>query len=185
MPGHLLILTHSQLSRHPRLYSVTAGQQNASGSAKDQPAVSICRQAALLFVGLSLAAQEPGKPVENVADYYSLEKEAAIGRQLALETQRRTEAINDPGVEEYVKRLGLRISARMPEAKFPFTFSVITDDPCPSLHEPLAIPGGYIFVPAALLIEVHDEAEFAGMLAHLWSMSPNARRRVWPLAANW
>jgi predicted Zn-dependent protease len=142
--------------------------------------MSVCRQAALLFFGISLAAQEPGKPVENVVNSYSLEKEAALGRQMAFETQQRTVAINDPDVEDYVKRLGLRISAQIPDAKFPYTFSVITDDSCPSLHEPLALPGGYVFVPAALIVEAHDEAEFASMLAH--SMEHVAQRQATRLA---
>jgi predicted Zn-dependent protease len=50
--------------------------------------------------------------------------------------------------------------------KFPFTFSVIADDPCSTIHEPAALPGGYIFVPAALFLAAQDEAEFAGMLTH-------------------
>src|SRR4029079_7592907 len=41
------------------------------------------------------------------------------------------------------------------------------EDPCASLkHEPTALPGGYVFVPAALLGASESEGEFAGMLAH-------------------
>jgi predicted Zn-dependent protease len=36
----------------------------------------------------------------------------------------------------------------------------------PQIHEPAALPGGYVFVPAALFLAAQDEAEFAGMLAH-------------------
>jgi len=63
----------------------------------------------------------------------------------------------------------------------PFHFSVMKDDPCPATHEPVALPGGYIFLPAALFLEAHDEAEFAGMLAH--SMEHIARRHVTRLAS--
>lgn len=34
------------------------------------------------------------------------------------------------------------------------------------MHEPVALPGGYVFVPAALFLAAQDEAELAGMLAH-------------------
>src|SRR5262249_7330236 len=47
-----------------------------------------------------------------------------------------------------------------------FTFSMVGEDPCPTVHEPVALPGGYVFVPAALFLAAQDEAEFAGMLAH-------------------
>jgi predicted Zn-dependent protease len=35
-----------------------------------------------------------------------------------------------------------------------------------SVHEPAALPGGYIFVPASLILSTQTEAELAGMLAH-------------------
>lgn len=34
------------------------------------------------------------------------------------------------------------------------------------MHEPIAFPGGFIFVPARLILAAQDEDEFAGMLAH-------------------
>lgn len=54
----------------------------------------------------------------------------------------------------------------MPQATASFTFSVIAEDACSTMHEPSALPGGYVFVPAALFLAAQDEAEFAGMLAH-------------------
>ena len=46
------------------------------------------------------------------------------------------------------------------------TFAVIAEDRGGYTHEPLAYPGGRIFVPAPLILAAGDEAEFAGMLAH-------------------
>jgi predicted Zn-dependent protease len=60
------------------------------------------------------------------------------------------------------------------DAGFPFVFTVTADDNCRVAHEPAALPGGYIFVPAGLLLAAGDEAEFAGMLAH--SMEHVAQR---------
>jgi predicted Zn-dependent protease len=37
--------------------------------------------------------------------------------------------------------------------------------PANPLNEPRVLPGGYVFVPLALLQTAKDEAEFAGMLA--------------------
>jgi beta-barrel assembly-enhancing protease len=121
---------------------------------------------ALVLASLPLIAQQPGKPAESGVNSNSLEKEAALRRQMAAETQRRTTTINSSSIQDYVDGLGRRISAQIPDAKFPFTFSVVADDPCSTTHEPGALPGGYVFIPAALFVEARDEAEFAGMLAH-------------------
>jgi predicted Zn-dependent protease len=96
---------------------------------------------------------------------YSLEKEAALGKQLAAEVRQMTTPIQSPTVQNHVDRLGQRLAAHA-GAMFPFTFSVIAEDPCHMLHEPLALPGGYVFVPAALFLTARDEFEFAGMMAH-------------------
>jgi predicted Zn-dependent protease len=122
--------------------------------------------AVLMLAGRSLCAQQPPRPAPNGVNFYSLEKEAALGKQMAEEFRRHTAPVESPAVQDYVARLGQRIAAQVPDAKFPFTFSVIADDPCPTVHEPAALPGGYIFVPAALIAAALDEGEFAGMLAH-------------------
>ncbi len=96
----------------------------------------------------------------------SLEKEAALGRHLADEIRQHTTRLNSPGVEDYVNRAGQRLTPHIRGAEYPFVFSVIVDDPCGLIHEPEALPGGYVFVPAALLLAAQDEGEFAGMLAH-------------------
>ncbi|HWF10806.1 MAG TPA: M48 family metalloprotease [Bryobacteraceae bacterium] len=125
----------------------------------------VCRGIVLLLFGISLNAQ-----IDRVADdrtnFYSLQKEAALGSQMASELRRRTTSIEDSGIREYVDRLGQRLAMEMPDAKFSFQFTVIADDPCPTTHEPASLPGGYVFVPAPLLVAAHSEAEFAGMMAH-------------------
>jgi predicted Zn-dependent protease len=96
---------------------------------------------------------------------YGLEKEAALGNQLAADFRRRTIPIDSPILQSYLDRVGQKIAAYMPDAKFAFTFSVIADETC-RIHEPTAMPGGYIFVPIGLFVAVQEEDEFAGMLAH-------------------
>jgi len=122
-----------------------------------------------MLAGLSLAAQAPLGPAEKGANSYSLQKEAALGRQLAADFRQRTTSIDSPAVHNHLDRLGHRIAAELRDAKLPFTFSVVADDPCRTIHEPAALPGGYVFVPGALFVETRNEAEFAGMLAHAMS----------------
>ncbi len=116
------------------------------------------RFAVLMLACASLSAQQ--------APEYSLEKEAALGERLAAEFRQRSAPLGSPAVQQYVDRLGRRILAQVADAKFAFTFSMIAEDPCRTLHEPVALPGGYVFVPAALVVAVRHEAELAGMLAH-------------------
>jgi predicted Zn-dependent protease len=59
-----------------------------------------------------------------------------------------------------------QLAAALPDQTFHFTFTLVTDDLDGSTHEPKALPGGYIFVPAKLLLAAENEAEVAGMLAH-------------------
>jgi predicted Zn-dependent protease len=117
----------------------------------------------VMISGALLPGQEPlGSSSDNV---YSLEKEAALGKQLAGEIRHRSTPIDNPVILDYLERLGRRIAAQISNARFPFTFSVIVEDRC-GTHEPAALPGGYLFVPAALFTAAEDEAEFAGMVAH-------------------
>jgi beta-barrel assembly-enhancing protease len=122
--------------------------------------------AVLVLVSVSLNAQQPDRVAEDRSNSYSLAAEAALGRQMASELRRRTTAVEDSSIEAYVNRLGSKLAMEMPAARFSFQFNVVADDPCEITHEPASLPGGYVFVPASLLVATHNEAEFAGMLAH-------------------
>lgn len=92
---------------------------------------------------------------------YSIEKEMAIGKQLAGEVQRQAKLIDDPIITEYVNRLGQNL-ARNSDAKVPFTFQVIDDA---SLNA-FALPGGFVFVNTGLLTAAETESEMASAMAH-------------------
>src|ERR1700683_5283554 len=92
---------------------------------------------------------------------YSLEKEIAMGKQLAGEVQRQAKLMDDPIITEYVNRVGQNL-ARNSDAKVPFTFQVIDD---PTLNA-FALPGGFIFVNTGLMTAAATEAEIASPMAH-------------------
>jgi predicted Zn-dependent protease len=119
-------------------------------------AILVYGNAISVLAGLPLFAQNQA----------TVEKQAALGRQLAADFRQHTTAIASPRVQDYVENLGRDLASQMPASPFSFTFSVIAEDPCPALHEPYALPGGYVFVSAALFSAAQDGAEFAGMLAH-------------------
>ncbi len=118
----------------------------------------------LLLSSLTVVAQD--QQVGQGPNSYSRAREAALGASLAQRVQRTATPLNSPAALEYVQRLGAKLAAQLPEARFSYTFAVTASDQSNVLHEPLSLVGGYIFVPANLLLAAQDEAEFAGMLAH-------------------
>jgi len=99
--------------------------------------------------------------VSGKVNFYSLEKEIALGKQLAQQVERQSKIINDPVVSEYVNRIGQNL-VRNSDAKVPFTIKVIED---PTVNA-FALPGGFFFVDSGLILKAETEAELAGVMAH-------------------
>ncbi len=94
-------------------------------------------------------------------DFYSLEKEARLGRELAAQVDHDAKFITDPVITEYVNRVGQNIALRS-DAKTPFTIKVIDS---PDVNA-FALPGGFLYVNSGLLLAADNEAELAGVMAH-------------------
>jgi predicted Zn-dependent protease len=94
-------------------------------------------------------------------NFYSLEKEIALGKQLAQEVERQAKVMDDPIVAEYVNRLGQNL-VRNSDAKVPFTIKVIQSEEVNAF----ALPGGFFFVNSGLILKADNEAELAGVMAH-------------------
>ncbi len=100
----------------------------------------------------------------NVAckvNFYSIEKEIALGKGLAQEVERQSKVVNDPVIAEYVNRLGQNL-VRNSDAKVPFTIKVIDGEEVNAF----ALPGGFFFVYSGLILKADSEAELAGVMAH-------------------
>jgi beta-barrel assembly-enhancing protease len=94
-------------------------------------------------------------------DFYSLEKEIALGKQLAQEVDKSAKFIDDPVVDEYVNRIGQNL-VRNSDARVPFTIKVIDSDTVNAF----ALPGGFFYVNSGLITHADEEAELAGVMAH-------------------
>lgn len=57
-------------------------------------------------------------------NFYSLEKEIALGKQMAQEVERQAKIIDDPVIAEYINRVGQNL-VRNSDAKVPFTIKVL------------------------------------------------------------
>ena len=94
-------------------------------------------------------------------NFYSLEKEIALGKQLAQEVERSSKMIDDPVVTEYVNRVGQNL-VRNSDARVPFTIKVIDSDEVNAF----ALPGGFFYVNSGLILRAQEESELAGVMAH-------------------
>src|SRR5712671_1216618 len=94
-------------------------------------------------------------------NFYSLEKEIALGKQLAQEVERSSKLIDDPVVTEYVNRVGQNL-VRNSDARVPFTIKVIDSDEVNAF----ALPGGFFYVNSGLVLRAQEESELAGVMAH-------------------
>jgi predicted Zn-dependent protease len=94
-------------------------------------------------------------------NFYSLQKERALGHRLAEEVESQSRMISDPVVNEYVNRVGQAI-VRHSDAKVPFTIKVVDDDEINAF----ALPGGFFYVDSGLILAADSESELAGVMAH-------------------
>jgi predicted Zn-dependent protease len=92
---------------------------------------------------------------------FSLEREIALGKQLAQEVERSSKLIDDPIVTEYVNRVGQNL-VRNSDARVPFTIKVIDSDEVNAF----ALPGGFFYVNSGLILRAQEESELAGVMAH-------------------
>jgi beta-barrel assembly-enhancing protease len=122
------------------------------------------KTALMILAALTIKAQD--RPTNQGVNFYSLEREAALGAGLDAEIRRQATPVDSVAARDLSNRIGNLLAAQMPSAPFPYTFTVIAADWNIATHEPIAVPGGYIFIPAQLILAARDEAEFAGMLAH-------------------
>jgi predicted Zn-dependent protease len=137
---------------------------------RSQVPVAILAALSLLTVGAF--AGDKKKPKDNPEEignrdvgkgvnFYSLEKEIALGKQLAQEVERQAKIIDDPVIAEYVNRVGQNL-VRNSDAKVPFTIKVLDSEEVNAF----ALPGGFFFVNSGLMLKAESEAELAGVMAH-------------------
>jgi predicted Zn-dependent protease len=131
------------------------------------------RLATILFLSLSLSlsvsAKDKKKDPDEIGNrdvgkgvnFYSIEKEIALGKGLAQQVEQQAKIIDDPVISEYVNRVGQNL-VRNSDAKVPFTIKVIDTDEVNAF----ALPGGFFFVNSGLILKADSEAELAGVMAH-------------------
>jgi beta-barrel assembly-enhancing protease len=125
--------------------------------------------AAVLLATNSSGADDKKKDPDQIGNrnvsgginFYSIQKEIALGKQLAEEVRRQSKLLDDPMVGEYINRVGQNL-VRNSDATVPFNFQVVEGDQLNAF----AFPGGFVFVYTGLIEATETEAELAGAMAH-------------------
>ncbi len=139
---------------------VSAAAQPAPGVVMPAPTRTSSKHAKLKKAedDVSLIGQ---RNVGGGINFYSLQRERALGHQLAEEVESQSRLVSDPVITEYVNRIGQAI-VRHSDAKVPFTIKVIDDDEINAF----ALPGGFFYVDSGLILAADSESELAGVMAH-------------------
>jgi hypothetical protein len=93
------------------------------------------------------------------------QRQVAMGAQLAKTFQSQVTQLDCPIALQFINALGDRIAPQLTGDLPSYQFTLIADDNGDPAHEPYPLPGGYIFVPAKLILTAQSEAEVARMLA--------------------
>jgi len=99
--------------------------------------------------------------VDKGVNFYSLEKEIALGKSVAQEVERAARIIDDPVIAEYVNRVGQNL-VRNSDVKVPVTIKVLDSEDVNAM----ALPGGFFYVNSGLILRAESESELAGVMAH-------------------
>jgi predicted Zn-dependent protease len=133
----------------------TSSTQSSAPQQKEQPKVKPGSKDDVNAIG---NRDMGGKGLGN---WYSIEKEVAMGKQYAAMIESSVKMVSDPVVSEYVNRVGQNL-VRNSDAKVPFTIKVIDSDEVNAF----ALPGGFFYVNSGLVLAADEEAELAGVMSH-------------------
>ena len=90
------------------------------------------------------------------------ETEATMGESLAVKVTNSPGLVSNNKLNEYVTLVGLTVASVCPRNDIDFTFGVLDSDQVNAVSG----PHGYVFVTRGALMQMKDESELAGVLAH-------------------
>lgn len=118
------------------------------------------------IIGYYMQSQKNPITGENQHVAMSPEQEVALGLQAAPEMAEQYGGLYpDEEAQALVDRVGNKVVSGSPAAQsgYPFEFHLLAD---PNTVNAFALPGGQVFITAALLNRLETEGELAGVLGH-------------------
>ena len=101
------------------------------------------------------------KPPWNM---YSPQTDIQVGKQNAQMIEKRLPLCNDPKIDEYLTKLGMRLVSKLPSGgvQYPWEFHCVNSKEINAF----ALPGGYVFVNRGTIEAADNEAQLAAVMAH-------------------
>ncbi len=118
--------------------------------------------AALSLISSSAHAQRTSlKPGMNA---FSPQQDISMGAKYASEVEKQSPLCNDPKVDAYLTKLGMRLVDHLNTfgVKYPWEFHCVND----KAINAFALPGGYVFINRGAIEAADYEAELAAVMAH-------------------
>ena len=115
----------------------------------------------LLSASCSFAQRSELKPPMN---FYSPQADIQVGKQNADLMAQKLPLCQDPKVDAYLTRLGMRLVAKLPTrgVTYPWEFHCVNDK---SINA-FALPGGYVFVNRGAIEAADSESQLAAVMGH-------------------
>lgn len=89
-------------------------------------------------------------------------EETQLGTKFDLEVRAKLPILRDVEVEHYLDSIGTRIVARLDQPAFTYRLTPLRDDRVNAF----AVPGGFVYVNAGLLLRAGNDDEVAGVIGH-------------------
>ncbi|MBI3665667.1 MAG: M48 family metalloprotease [Acidobacteria bacterium] len=113
-----------------------------------------------LLGGAALQAAREIKPGFNL---FSREQDVQLGREAQQQVEKQVRVAHDqPELENYISKLGLKLSKLSTAPDFPYNFHLVADKNVNAF----ALPGGPLYVHTATIAAAGNEAQLAGVMAH-------------------
>ena len=84
----------------------------------------------LLAAGFTVAlclARKPGEPIRPGFNLFSKQQDVELGQQAAAQVRQKVTVVQNQFLQDYVQRVGKRLTAQPEATGWPFTFTVILD----------------------------------------------------------
>src|SRR3984893_16943027 len=157
MPGEIMRIRTRNLTHCPQ----RIGQKELVLRGYGARLGFLCLVSVVLGAGVLWAQRTQLKAPWNV---YSPQTDVQVGKQNAVLMAKRLPLCNDPKVDEYLTRLGLRLVEKIPTrgVQYPWEFHCVND----KAINAFALPGGYVFVNRGAIEASDNEAQLAAVMAH-------------------
>src|SRR5678816_1161196 len=137
-----VVIARSRCLRLPRLACEKAG-----------------RAAVLALLASPALLALPAPPAFTLV---SIPQEIEIGREENSQVRKQMVQLRDPQVSVYITRIGKRLAAAAPGAKYPYSFTVANYRDINAF----SLPGGPVWINRGVLQAAGNESQVAGVLAH-------------------